>query len=82
MVPVVKADQSAQYVVDIGVAANNATDCTRNIRAASQCFRQAGLKLTIGKCHFAVRQIEFLGKTITSEAVSPQTHKIQNFPNK
>ena len=32
--PVVKADQCAQYVDDIGIAANNATGLTRNIRAA------------------------------------------------
>ena len=31
--PVVKADQCAQYVDDIGIAANNATVLTRNIRA-------------------------------------------------
>ena len=59
--PVVKADQCAQYVDDIGVAANNATDLTRNIRAVFQCIRNAGLKLTIEKCHFGVRQVEFLG---------------------
>ena len=34
--PVVKADQCAQYVDDIGVSANNATDLTRNIRAVFQ----------------------------------------------
>ena len=80
--PVVKADQFAQYVDDIGIAANNATDLTRNIRVVFQCIRNAGLKLPIGKCHFGVRQVEFLGKTISSEGVSPQTHKIQNFSNK
>ena len=31
--PVVKADQCAQYVDDFGIAANNDTDLTRNIRA-------------------------------------------------
>ena len=31
--PVVKADQCAQYVDDIGIAANNATDLTQNNRA-------------------------------------------------
>ena len=31
--PVVKADQCAQYVDDIGIAANIATDLTRNNRA-------------------------------------------------
>ena len=77
--PVVKADQCAQYVDDIGIAANNATDLTRNIRAVFKCIRQAGLKLTIEKCHFGVRQVEFLGRTISPEGVSPQARKIQNF---
>ena len=39
---VVKADQCAQYVDDIGIAANIATDLTRNIRAVFKCIRQAG----------------------------------------
>ena len=57
--PVVKTDQCAQYVDDIGIAANTAADLTRNIRAVFQCIRNAGLKLTIEKCHFGVRQGEF-----------------------
>ena len=80
--PVVKADQCAQYVDDIGIAANNATDLTRNIRSVFRSIRNAGLKLTIEKCHFGVRQVEFLGRTISSEGVSPEAHKIQNFLNK
>ena len=80
--PVVKADQCAQYVDDIGNAANNATDLTRNIRAVFKCIRQAGLKLTIEKCHFGVRQVEFLGRTISPEGISPQARKIQNFLDK
>ena len=54
--PVVKADQCAHYVDDIGIAANNATDLTRNIRAVFKCNSQAGLKMTIEKCHFVVTQ--------------------------
>ena len=80
--PVVKADQCAQYVDDIGIAANNATDLTRNIQAVFQCIRNAGLKLTIEKCQLGVRQIKFLGRTLSSEGVSPQTHKFQRFLNK
>ena len=80
--PVVKADQCAQYVDDIGIAANNATDLTQNIRAVFKCIRQAGLKLTIEKCHFPVRQVEFLGRTISPEGISPQAKKIQNFLDK
>ena len=80
--PVVKADQCAQYVDDIGIAANNVKDLTRNIRAVFKCFRQTGLNLTIEKCRFGVRQVEFLGRTTSSERVSPQFHKTQNFLSK
>ena len=80
--PVVKADQCAQNLDDIGIAANNATDLTRNIRAVFKCIRQAGLKLTIEKCNFGVRQVEFLGRTISPEGILPQARKIQNFLDK
>ena len=79
---VVKTDQCAHYVDDIGIAINNATDLTRNIRAVFQCNRKAGLKLTIEKCLFGVRQVEFFGRTVSSQGVTPQAHKIQNFLNK
>ena len=38
--------------------------------------------MTIEKCHFGVKQVEFHGRTISSEGASPQTQKIQNFLNK
>ena len=80
--PVVKADQCGQYVDDIGIAANNATDLTRNIRAVFKCIHQAGLKLAIKKCHFGVRQVEFPGRIISTEGISPRARKIQNFLDK
>ena len=80
--PFVKADQCAQNVDDIGIAGNNATDLTRNIRAVFRCIRQAGLKLTIETCRFGVRQVEFLGRTISPEGISPQARKVQNFLDK
>ena len=80
--PVVKADHCAPDVDDIGIAANNAKDHTRNIRTVFKCIHQARLKLTVEKCHFGVRQVEFLGRTISSEGVSPQSHKIQIFLSK
>ena len=80
--PVFRADQCAQYVDDIGIAASSATDLTRNIRAVFKCIRQAGLKLTIKKYHIGVRQVEFQGRTFSSEGVLPQSRKIQNFSNK
>ena len=77
--PVVKADQCAQYVDDIGNAANSATDLTRNIRAVFKCIRHAGLKLRIENCHFRVRKFEIVGGTIPPEGISPQARKIHNF---
>ena len=80
--PVVKPDQRAQYVDDIGIAGNNATDLTRNIWAVFKCISRTGLKLTIEKCHFGVRQVELQGRTISREEISPQARKIQNFLDK
>ena len=77
--PVVKADQCAQYVDDIGITANNATDFTRYIRAVFKCIRLAGLKLTIEKCHFGVREVDFLGRTTSSQGIPPQARKGSNF---
>ena len=80
--PVVKGDQCAQYVDDMGIAANNATDLTRNISAVFKCIGQTGLKVIIEKCHFGVWQVDFLGRRCSPEGISPQAWKIQNFLNK
>ena len=79
---VIKADQCAQYVDDIGIAANITEQLIKNIRAVFKCIRKASLKLTIEKCHLDVTQIEFLGRTITPNGVAPQDHKITNFLSK
>ena len=79
--PVVEPDHRAQYVDDIGLAASKAMDLSRNVRAVLQCIRNAILKFTIANCHFGARKIEFLGRTISTEKVPPQTHKIQNLLN-
>ena len=79
--PVVIADQCAQYVDDIGIAANTAPDLIWNIKAVFSCILE-GLKLSMEKCHFGVRQVNFLGRTISPEGVAPQTHKIKIFLSK
>ena len=79
---VIKADQCAQYVDDLGIAANTTEQLIKNIRAVFKCIREAGLKLIIEKCHFGVTQIEFLGRTITPNGVAPQNQKVKNFLSK
>ena len=49
---VIKADQCAKYVDDIGIAANDAKQLMNNLRATFQCIKKTGLKLTMHKCHF------------------------------
>ena len=78
----IKADQYAQYVDDIGIAANDSTQLCINIKTVFECIRKAGLKLTMAKCHFGVKQIDFLGRTITPEGVSPQVEKVKQFLQK
>ena len=55
---------------------------TRNFRAVFNCICQAGSKLTIEVCHFGIRQVEFLGRTISTGKISPQARKFQNFLDK
>ena len=76
---VIKACRCAQYVDDIGIAANTTEQLIKNIRAVFKCIREAGFKLTIEKCLFGVTQIEFLDRTITPDGVAPQDQKVKNF---
>ena len=62
---VIKADQCAQYLDDIGIAAITTEQLIKNTRAVFKCIRKACLKLTIEKCYFGVTQVDFLGRTIT-----------------
>ena len=80
--PVVKADQCAQYANHIEIAVNNATDLTRKIWAVSKCIRQEGLQLTIEKYRKGVRQVEFIGRTISPEGISPKARKILSLLDK
>ena len=73
--PVVKIDQCAQNVDDRKNTSTNLPDFTRSVRAVFECIGEAGLKLSVGKCLFEIRQVE-VGKTLTPEAVSPK-----NSPN-
>ena len=76
---VIEADQCAQNVNDIGIAANDADQLINNLRATFQCIQKAGLKRTMHKCYFCATEIDFLGPTITPAGVKPQRLRVQNF---
>ena len=78
LVKVIKADQCAQYVDDIGIAANDADHIITNLRATFKYIQEAGFKLTMHKCHFGATDIDFLGRTITPRSVKPQRQNVQN----
>ena len=80
--PVIKADQCAQYVDVIDIAANTPEQLIKNLRAVFPFLRKAGLKLCMAKCHFGVQEVEFLGRTITTKGVAPQKQKITKFLDK
>ena len=58
---VVKADQSAQNVKDVGIAANNARDPIRKIRAVFSAFCEQNWNWQ-KKCHFGVQKSNSLDK--------------------
>ena len=64
---------------DIGIAANDVDHLIANLRATFKCIQEAGLKLTMRKCHFGATEIDFLGRTITPQGVKPQRQNVQNF---
>ena len=73
---VIKADQCAQYVDDIGIAADN---LIANLRATFKCIQEAGLKLKMHKCHFGATEIEFHGQAITPQGVKPPKQNVKTF---
>ena len=51
----------------------------RTFGQPSSAFAMPKSNRKMKKKHFGVRQGKYLGRTISSDGVSPQTHKIQNF---
>ena len=74
--PFIKVDQCAQYVNDIGIAANTPEQLIKNLRAVFQCLRKAGLKLSMTKCHFGVQEVDFLGRTITTKGLPLKSKRL------
>ena len=75
---VIEAGQCAQYVDDIGIAANDAYHLIANLRATFKCIQEAGPKLKMHKCHFGATEMDFIGRIITPKGVKPQKQNVQN----
>ena len=79
---VIKADQCAQNVDDIEIAANTPEQLIKIISAVFKCIRTAALKLLNEKCHFGFTQADILGRTIAPDGVAPKDQKFKTFFNK
>ena len=62
----IKADKCAQYVDDIGIATLES-----NLREVLQYIRTARLRLTMAKCQFGAKEVEFLGRRFPQQAWHP-----------
>ena len=77
--PVITADKCFQYVNDLDIGARDTNEKLEKFRAVFTFIRESGMKLAPDKCAFGLREIEFLGNTITSEGLTPITQKITTF---
>ena len=75
----IKADKCAQYVDNIGIAINTPEELKNILREVFQCICAAGRRLTMVKCQFGAKEVEYLGRTISPSSVAPQSHKIQKY---
>ena len=76
---VIKADQCAQYVDDINIAANDAGHLIANLRATFKCIQEAGLKLTMHKCHFGEKKLIFSDGLLPHKASNPRNRRCKTF---
>ena len=67
----VKTDRCAQCVDDFGIAAQTPEELITNLELVIQQLEKAALKLSMGKCEFGQKQIEYLGKTVSSTGIGP-----------
>ena len=78
----VKTDRCAQYVDDIGIAAHTPDELINNLELVFQQLNKAGLKLSMSKCEFGQKQIEYLGKTISSTGIAPIEKRVTDYLTK
>ena len=64
-------DRCAQYVDEIGIAANTPDELIEFLGIVFRQLSKAGLKLIMSKCEFGQQQTEYFGKSISSTGIAP-----------
>jgi hypothetical protein len=65
------------YLDDIVVFSATFKQHIEDLRAVLQRLRDASLKLKLSKCHFFVKEIQYLGYVISENGISPDPKKIE-----
>ena len=63
------------YLDDIIVFSTSFADYLTRLEAVFQCLQQAGLKLKPSKCHFARKEVQYLGHIVSAEGIKPNPAK-------
>ena len=63
------------YLDDIIVFSTSLADHLTRLEAVFQCLQQAGLKLKPSKCHFARKEVQYLGHIVSAEGIKPNPAK-------
>ena len=71
------------YLDNILIIEKTFEEHLENIARVLSQLHEAGLKLKPSKCHFLLRQVQYLGDTISDQGISPDATKVEavkNFP--
>ena len=69
------------YLDDILIIGKTFEEHLENIARVLDQLHEAGLKLKPSKCHFLLRQVQYLGHTISDQGISPDATKIEAVKN-
>ena len=65
------------YVDDIVVYSNNMADHLTHLQEIFDRLKKAGLKLKPSKCHFAAKEVRYLGHLLSAQGVKPDPEKVE-----
>jgi hypothetical protein len=71
------------YLDDVVVFSKDFKSHLEHLEIVFNKFREEGLKLKLSKCHFAKKEVEYLGHVVSAEGVRPNANNIaavRNYP--
>ena len=71
------------YLDDIIVFGKSFKEHLDRLEAVFQCLKKAGLKLKPSKCHFARKEVQYLGHIVAADGVKPnpsKTEAVSSYP--